>query len=442
MTADNAKGKRLHATNAAARVPSMVREMMAAPQRASAEGRPVAYTFIQSIYEEIIHTLGITPAWVENFAGVCGAKRVATDFLERAETEFFSRSLCTYALCSLGFDAWRTETGENPPPTPWGGLPKPDFMLATGGIICDPRHKWFQALQQYLPDVPVYQINIPYPLFQRDVDHHSELGYYVKYITNELRGLIAFLEQRLGKKMDYDALAARVDLVDRTWNVCWETYEMRRAAPTPMGTGDAFNTMVPLNFMLGTQAAYDFYVDLRDELKERLANGISAVPQEKYRLLWGGGLAAWFALGDFDYFASHGAAFPAEVSYRLAEHIDHLELPPTSDPVERIAWRWVKFNTYWYDKARARPGSQPEVEKLIRFIEDYRIDGVVMHEAFSCRTWHAGLIWQLNHLKKIYRDIPSLILESDMVDIGSYNEAETRDRIDAFIEMVDASKED
>ena len=174
----------------------------------------------------------------------------------------------------------------------------------------------------------------------------------------------------------------------------------------------------------------------------RLANGISAVPQEKYRLLWGGGLAAWFALGDFDYFASHGAAFPAEVSYRLAEHIDHLELPPTSDPVERMAWRWVKFNTYWYDKARARPGSQPEVEKLIRFIEDYRIDGVVMHEAFSCRTWHAGLIWQLNHLKKIYRDIPSLILESDMVDIGSYNEAETRDRIDAFIEMVDASKED
>ena len=102
MTPDSAQGKRLHATEAAARVPAMVREMMAAPQRASAEGRPVAYTFIQSVYEEIIHTLGITPAWVENFAGVCGAKRVATDFLERAETEYFSRSLCTYALCSLG----------------------------------------------------------------------------------------------------------------------------------------------------------------------------------------------------------------------------------------------------------------------------------------------------------------------------------------------------
>jgi len=63
-----------------------------------------------------------------------------------------------------------------------------------------------------------------------------------------------------------------------------------------------------------------------------------------------------------------------------------------------------------------------------------------MHEAFSCRTWHPGLIWQLNLLKKVYRDIPSLVLESDIVDISSYSEADTRARIDAFIETLESAK--
>ena len=134
--------------------------------------------------------------------------------------------------------------------------------------------------------------------------------------------------------------------------------------------------------------------------------------------------------------------------------IEELELPDTTDPIEHLAWRWLGFWTYWYDKARKRPGSEPDVERLIQYIEDYRIDGVVMHEAFSCRTWHVGLIWQLHQLAKIYkpipvfsmgqgqkkevgkRELPSLILESDIIDISSYSEVDTRNRIDTFIETL------
>jgi len=117
-----------------------------------------------------------------------------------------------------------------------------------------------------------------------------------------------------------------------------------------------------------------------------------------------------------------------------------IDLAKIADPLEHMAWRWLKYWTYWHDNARKRPGSSPEIERLIKYIEDYNIDGVVMHEAFSCRTWHVGLIWQLNQLKKIYRDIPSLVLESDIIDISSYNEADTRARIDAFIDTLEAAK--
>ena len=80
------------------------------------------------------------------------------------------------------------------------------------------------------------------------------------------------------------------------------------------------------------------------------------------------------------------------------------------------------------------------MERLIEYIEDYKIDGVVFHKAFSCRTWHAGIMLQAQTLKKVYREIPILVLEGDIVDISSYNEAETHQRIDAFIEVVDNFK--
>lgn len=180
------------------------------------------------------------------------------------------------------------------------------------------------------------------------------------------------------------------------------------------------------------------------------------IENEKYRLLWGGGLPSWFALSDFNYFNSKGAVFPAETTYRMVAPIAEMDLPKTNDPVEHLAWRWLGYWTFWYDKARQRLGSEPDIERLISYIEKYRIDGVVMHEAFSCRTWHVGLMWQLHQLAKIYRPIPvltlggpnktpgskralpSLILESDIIDISSYSEVETRQKIDAFIETLES----
>jgi len=132
--------------------------------------------------------------------------------------------------------------------------------------------------------------------------------------------------------------------------------------------------------------------------------------------------------------------FPVERTYREALSLEELDLPKTSDPLEHLAWRWIKYWTHWYDKAKARPGSHPDVERLIEYIEDYNVDGVVMHIAFSCRTWHLGILWQLETLKKVYRNLPSLVLESDIVDISSYNEADTRNRIDAFIETLESAK--
>jgi benzoyl-CoA reductase/2-hydroxyglutaryl-CoA dehydratase subunit BcrC/BadD/HgdB len=265
--------------------------------------------------------------------------------------------------------------------------------------------------------------------------------YYLKYNVEELKGAIAFIERQTQRKMDWGRLEEVTDLVDRTWDMFIDAYELRKAVPTPMDTGDAMNTMVPLAFLLGTREAYDFYKDLYDELKEKIARKVGIVADEKYRLLWGAGLPSWFALSDFQYFNSKGAVFPAERTYREAEKIERLRLPTSTDPLERIALRWMRYWTNWYDAARRRKGSIPEVERLIEYIEDYKIDGVVFHKANSCRTWHSGIMLQANILKELYPDMPILMLEGDIVDISSYNEADTHMRIDAFIETLENSRD-
>jgi len=264
------KKKRRTATEAAAKIGSMAKAMIGDVLRAKEERKPIAYTFIVCSYDEIIRAMDIVPAWTESYAGICAAKRDAARFLERAEAENLSRSLCTYALCGLGFDCWREELGEMPPEPPWGGQARPDMMLGSGQFLCDPRNKWYQAVQHYTPDVPIYVVNLPWPPYAEDTDYREVQDYYIKYIVAQLRGLVKFLEKQTGKKMDWDRLSELVDLGDRTWDIFIKAYELRRAIPTPMGTGDAMNTMVPLTFMLGTQEAYDFYKDLYDELKYNL----------------------------------------------------------------------------------------------------------------------------------------------------------------------------
>jgi len=433
---------RITATAAAAKVPKMVRANFTANLRAKEEGRPVAFSFIVDCYDEILVAMDIVPLWAESYAGICAAKRDAARFLEKAESQRFSRSLCTYATCGLGFEYWRKEAGgEMPPDAPWGGMAKPDFILGSGQTLCDPRYKWPQAVQHYLQDVPAYTGGFVWPPYDEKINQREVEQYYLKYNVEELKGAIAFIERQTQRKMDWDRLEEVTDLVDRTWDMFIDAYELRKAVPTPMDTGDAMNTMVPLAFLLGTREAYDFYKDLYDELKEKIARKVGIVADEKYRLLWGAGLPSWFALGDFQYFNSKGAVFPAERTYREAEKIERLHLPALTDPLERIALRWMRYWTNWYDAARRRKGSIPEVERLIEYIEDYKIDGVVFHKANSCRTWHSGIMLQANILKELYPDMPILMLEGDIVDISSYNEADTHMRIDAFIETLENSRD-
>jgi benzoyl-CoA reductase subunit B len=74
-----------------------------------------------------------------------------------------------------------------------------------------------------------------------------------------------------------------------------------------------------------------------------------------------------------------------------------------------------------------------QTRALARMIDEYAADGIVFHPIKSCRTVSTGLADNRRALMEM-RDIPSLFLESDMMDRRVVSEAQMKNRIDAFFE--------
>ena len=426
-------GRTIKTTEAARKVRGFTKGISQRAHEAAAAGEPIAYCFIMSLYDEILRSMDITPIWTENYAAISAVKRQAERFISKAEVDGYARDLCTYCTINIGFDALRQEEGGIPPESPDGGMEKPTVMLGTGMMICDPRYKSYQIAQRY-NDVPMYVHGLLWPAADANVAEVQD--YYVKYITEELRGLVDFLEKNTGKKMDWDRLNETIDLANKTQRVWYDAYQLRKAVPAPMPTEDAMNTMVPGHFWMGTQGAFDFYQDLYNELQTRVNDKVGVIPEEKYRILWGAGLPPWFALAIFNYFESLGAVFPIETTYHPPVPV---EIPSSAKhPLERLAWRFFRQWTFRHEQAQKRSGD-PMIEQVLDMIEDYKIDGVVAHRAATCRTVHVGQIHLLNVLKD-YTDVPTLILESDICDVMAFDDAGTRAKIDAFIDVLESSK--
>jgi benzoyl-CoA reductase/2-hydroxyglutaryl-CoA dehydratase subunit BcrC/BadD/HgdB len=419
-------------TNTARKVRGLVKNIYQSAHEAKEQGKKVAYFMVSSQYDEIVRAMDIVPLPTENYAGLCAAKHDMDRFLQKAEADGYSQVLCSYARIGLGFDSMRKELGGIPEGAPDGGMPVPDMMLGSSGV-CDPRFKWYQAAGRYL-QVPTYSIDVVVPPV--DADLKEVRDHYIRFQKEQYLGLIAFLERQTGKKLDKERLWEVIHLCDEAWRLWYEIDRLRIAVPSPMPSQDHFSIMVGGHFYAGTQTAVDFYKELYDEVKSRVDNKIGVIPDEKYRLLWAGGLPPWHTLWIFNYFESLGAVFVIENVYRTC---DPVEVPShVKDPVEYMAWRSFLRLTKRHEKAKANSGNQT-VEWLREMITDYKTDGAVFHACRSCRAMTLGQIHFKNLLSQ-YSQIPMMQLVSDMVDLRDYSESQWKAQIAAFIEALESRR--
>ncbi len=231
-------------------------------------GRKVAWITSGGPVEPLI-AMDVIPVYPENHGAMIGASKMGVGLCETAESMGYSPDLCSYARSDI---ACATVNGG-----PIGGLPHPDMLVCCNNI-CGTVLKWYEVQARYF-DVPLFILDTPFC-------HVGFAEEAKRYVRKQLDEYINFLEKVCRKKMDHDRMkeVGKLSLEgQRLWQAVLDTTANR---PAPMSAFDAFYHLALIVTLRGTPVVVEYYAQLLAKMKDRVAKGIGAVPNEKYRLLW------------------------------------------------------------------------------------------------------------------------------------------------------------
>jgi benzoyl-CoA reductase subunit B len=309
-----------------------------------------------------------------------------------------------------------------------GHIPKPSLAVLTNA--CNTYIKWAEVWER-MYRVPIFVLDVPgtraagAQSWPGDPDFENDCA----YVAAQIKELIAVCEHVTGKRFDIDKLRevlAYANTMSRGWKRVLELNQTRPSLFNALTDGTIY--LGVSNGFRGTKAGAEYFNDLVEEMEYKAAHGIGTLTDEKYRLIfvgvpcypifrrfnelfteWGG----TFVNSTYLWFAAGGANLGFE--YDLNRPLESL-----AEGV-LISVRHAMDSMFYQDQA------------LAQMIDPFHVDGVVYHPIKSCRTVSTGLADSRRALMAS-RDIPSLFIESDMMDRRVVSEAQLKNRVDAFFE--------
>jgi benzoyl-CoA reductase/2-hydroxyglutaryl-CoA dehydratase subunit BcrC/BadD/HgdB len=376
-------------------------------RKALARVRPLAYV-TSGAPVEILEAMGVLTLYPENYGALCGARRASVELCQVAETAGYPADLCSYARGHIG-------AVMQPREAPLSGLPRPDLLVCCTNI-CGTVQKWYEALAA-LYDVPLFTLDVP---FQRTAPPEPHL---IAYVTDQMREFVEWLEAHTGRRLKPRKFRSVLGLSREAVGLWQEILAFGKHTPSPVNAPDLFVAMVPVVALRGTRQAVACYRRLKAELEERVAQGVSAVLNEQYRLLWDN-IAIWYRLYRFFRpFMDAGACFVAD-TYTNAWTVD-LDL---DEPFTGLA--------HAYTGVFINIDLQTRVQTITDLAQRFQVDGTVMHANRSCKPFSITQSDVRDALRDEL-DLPVLVLEADMCDARLYNEGAIRERVAAFLETLE-----
>jgi benzoyl-CoA reductase subunit B len=383
------------------------------------------YAIVQAdVPFEIFQVMGVPAVSNQWWAALIAAKRQAGAYLDLLTEAGYHDGLCRY--CSLGLAS--TLFGDRQPP-PWGGLPPPRLLCARLTCDCIQRvfHLWADALgaELFLLDSPG-ATHLP-PRWWDDARRNwRELvePHRVELMTAQLRSLIARLEKISGRTFDIDTLRAVMQQINTQEEIFEEVRDLICAAPkTPVRMTEQIANVMPTQWERGSPWALEHAGQFRDEVRQRVEQGIAACPNERFRLMWvGAGL--WHDTDFYTAFeANHGAVFVW--SMYLAFGPDGYIRYGLDDPLAALASRITNFNEQLHNPPWA---GEWVVDQAVR----HRIDAALVLRPTTMPSAATGRLFIEKALERA--GIAVLPIEADVVDPRAWNPEAMRQRVRRFIE--------
>ena len=398
----------------------LFRQWFADLNRTAEEGSPAAYVFVMGSINEILRTFNLPVVFPEINSLQLAVKRVAHEYLNQAEDYGYSPDICGYVKADV---AVQLRGGQHP----MGPIPKPALAILTNA--CNTYIKWGEIWER-MYHIPIFTLDVPgtraagTQTWPGDPDFENDR----RYVQAQLTELIELCERVTGIKFDIDRLRevmGYANEMSRGWKQVLEFNQNRPSLFNALTDGTIYLGVA--NSFRGAPEGGRYFTKLVEEMAYKASHDIG-VPAEKYRLTfvgvpcypifrrfnelfteWGG----TFVHSTYLWFGSGGSNVGFE--YDLTRPLESL-----AEGV-LITVRNAMDSMFYQDRA------------LLEMIDSFHLDGVVYHPIKSCRTVSSGLADNRRSLMAA-RDIPSLFIESDMMDRRVVSEAQMKNRIDAFFE--------
>jgi benzoyl-CoA reductase subunit B len=362
-------------------------------------------------------------------AAVAHDRKFAKECMDAAESVGFARDLCSYMRIYWG--------GMHLDKYLYGGkFPKPDFIFQTQ--ICCSHSKWYQHVAK-VEQVPQFYVDVgvgPYKDMNKD---------RLDYVTNQLLDGIEFLEKSTGRKFDDEKFLKAVKNEMRSTSRWADICALNKAKPAPLDEKTMYSLYVLATLSKSSQWCADFYDELYDEVKDRVARGIAAVPNEKARMM-SDTQPPWSFLKIFRYLETYGAVSIGSL-YTFALEGIWEDKPDGSWGGRSLPWeKGIEMNTreqiarLYADWNLSKPQWQHffdprlKTEMMLRIVREWGVDGVMLHLNRGCEGLSMGIMENRGGIAKA--GVPIMTFEGNMGDEREFDEVRTQARVDAFMEQL------
>jgi benzoyl-CoA reductase subunit B len=369
------------------------------------DGEPFAIVQADTPHE-IFHAMDIPIITNQWWSAYISAKQLSTRYFDAMVEAGYPQNNCKY--CSLGLAC---TLANDPATAPWGGLPKPTVLVAR--LTCDCiQHvfgQWSKALgSEFFPmEAPAWEDKDPQWFESSRTDW--ERVYQpdrIALMVEEMRDLITLLENRTGRKFDEAKLHHLMERINEQEGYIWEAAQaIGKARPCPVSIAEQMpNTMIP-QWHRGSDWAVAHAKRFRDEVLERVDQGLGASSNEKLRLMWIGA-GVWHDPGFYQALEETlGAVFVWSMYMPFAgpQYIREVK----GKPMEALASRICSMNEVLHLPPWMNGWMTSEAERC-------GIDAAVVLLPPDNRLSQSGT--KLTALSLEEAGVPVLMVDADMVD--------------------------
>lgn len=378
--------------------------------KAKLDGRLVAWA-TSICPQELLETMEIDVVYPENHAAAIGARKGASEFIEKAEGKGYSSDICSYARVNIGYTDIKYSEAEN--------IPMPDLLFCCSNI-CNTVIKWYENLARTL--------NIPLIMFDMPFNHvFSVPDHSITYMRAQIEDAIEKLEIITGKKFDYKRFEEVMKLSNETCEWWKKATDLGQHIPSPLKGYDMFNYMGVIVCMRGKKECKEIFKLWYEELKDKAEKQIGPFEEqpEEYRVMWDG-IACWPHLSvTYKTLKKYGinmvtSTYPESWNIRYETNdLDGMAKAYSSN----YANRNLNYGTI-------------NVSKLVK---DFQIDGIIYHSNRSCKLMDFRQ-YEIQRRVEKETGVPSVIFDGDQTDSRIFSEAQYETRIQALVEMMQNNK--